>query len=41
MSYTSLMVTHSSLNVLNGMTVRDAQIIVHLKIPPYPTHPDY
>ena len=35
------MVTHSSLNDSNGMTMRDAQIIAHLKILPYPTHPDY
>ena len=27
--------------IQNVMAVRYAQIIVHLKIPPYPTHSDY
>ena len=35
------MVTHSLLNELNVMTVRYAQLIAHLKIPPYPTYYDY
>ena len=41
MSCASLMATHSVLPIQNVMTVRYAQIIVHLKIATYPTHSDY